>query len=130
MIEFGNHYLLNVSSGLRTRVREFFATILECATHSSDDVTRDLPENVDLFVFPGGETVGVPYFDDGAPMLSNAEHRMACWMEIKTDDVPGLKAKLLEFGVDEITDFWDKERFYFHAPGGQVFRVIDRSKQL
>ena len=69
MIEFGNHYLLNVSSGLRTRVREFFATILECATHSSDDVTRDLSENVDLFVFPGGETVGVQYFDDGAPML-------------------------------------------------------------
>ena len=130
MIDFGNHYLLNVSRGVRPRGRDFFGTILECMTHSSDDVTRDIPENVDLFVFPGGETVGVQYFDEGAPVLSNAEYRMASWMEMKTDDVAGLKARLLEFGVEQITGFWDNRHFYFHAPGGQVFRVLDLDEQL
>mgnify|MGYP003314039736 CR=1 FL=1 len=130
MIEFGNHYLLNVSNDLRLRMREFFGEILGCSVHSSDNVTRDIPENVDLFMFEGGETVGVAYFDKDAPVLSNAQHRMASWMEIKADDVAAMKARLLDFGVCEITDFWDRDHFYFHAPGGQVFRLIDRNESL
>jgi hypothetical protein len=45
-------------------------------------------------------------------------------MEIITDNVSTLKEKCLTHGAVEITDFWDKEHFYFHAPGGQVYRLV------
>ena len=124
MIRFGTHFLLTIRRGERERVRAFYNTLLGCKLHSSDDITEKIPEHVDIFEFPGGEMLGVQFIDDGAPALSNGDHRLAAWMEVASDDVEGLKQQLLEFGVEEITDFWDKGHFYFHAPGGQVFRIV------
>ena len=69
---------------------------------------------------------GVQYVAESAAPLTAKEYRQACWLELKTDDVEELVKKLKAFGVEEITDFWDTEHFYFHAPGGQVFRVIEK----
>jgi hypothetical protein len=44
------------------------------------------------------------------------------WMELKVADPEALKARLLTFGVQEV-EFPDPTRFFFQAPGGQVFRV-------
>jgi hypothetical protein len=46
----------------------------------------------------------------------------AAWLEIKTSDVQAVKRRLVEFGVKEV-EYSDKSRFYFQAPGGQVFRL-------
>lgn len=125
MITFGTHYLLTIGQHDRENVRAFYTTLLGCALHQSDGgVTSNIPPNVDLFEFPGHEVVGVQYVDDGAQVLTLDQHKRGCWMEIKTDDIPGLKQQMLDFGVQEITDFWDPEHFYFHAPGGQVYRLI------
>ncbi len=124
-IMFGTHYLLTVRGNERDRVRLFYQGVLGCELQAHDHgVTSDIPENIDLFHFPGGEVLGVQYVADETPLLGPTEHRLACWMELKTDDVNGLVRQLKEFGVAEITDFWDKEHFYFHAPAGPVFRVI------
>ena len=48
--------------------------------------------------------------------------RKATWLEIKTSKPNQLQQKLVHFGVEQI-DFPDPSRFYFRAPGGQVFRV-------
>ena len=126
MITFGTHYLLTIDQQERERVRTFYTTLLGCTLHSADDggVTNNIPPHVDLFEFAGHEVVGIQYVDDPSLVLTRDEHRRGCWMEIKTDDLPSLKDKLLDLGVQQITDFWDQEHFYFHAPGGQVYRLI------
>ena len=124
MIAFGTHYLLTIAQSERQRVRDFYTGLLGCQLQSSDGETQNIPDNLDLFVFPGEEIVGVQYTEQLNEVLTPAEHRRGCWMEIKTDDIEGLKQKLLDFGVQEITDFWDPGHFYFHAPGGQVYRLI------
>ncbi len=124
MISFGTHYLLTIAQSERQKVRDFYAGLLGCQLQSSDGQTQNIPDNIDLFVFPGEEVVGMQYTEKADEILTTAEHRRGCWMEIKTDDVEGLKQKLRDFGVQEITDFWDPGHFYFHAPGGQVYRLL------
>jgi hypothetical protein len=41
---------------------------------------------------------------------------------LETADPDALKRSILDFGIAEI-EYWDKEHFYFQAPGGQVFRL-------
>jgi hypothetical protein len=43
-------------------------------------------------------------------------------MELKVDDPAAWKTKLLAFGVRPV-EFPDLTRFFFQAPGGQVFRL-------
>ena len=125
MITFGTHYLLTIDQQERERVRTFYTTVLGCTLQSADGgVTNNIPPNLDLFEFAGHEVVGIQYVDDPSLVLTQEEHSKGCWMELKTDDIPSLKQKLLDLGVQQITDFWDQEHFYFHAPGGQVYRLI------
>jgi hypothetical protein len=77
--------------------------------------------DLDLFVFGNQFVLGV-FFCEPADVLSEEGHLKAAWLEIKTKDVPGVQKRLLEFGVKEV-DYVDKSRFYFQAPGGQVFRL-------
>ena len=124
MIHFGNHYRASVDASEREPLRRFYIDVLECELQSSDNITANIPENIDLFIFGCGNCFGIEYFDAGSRTLTREENYLACWMEIKTDDVTKLKQKCLDFGAIEITDFWDSEHFYFHAPGGQVYRLI------
>ena len=124
-IAFGTHYLLTIKQGERKRVRAFYQGALGCELQAHDHgVTANIPPNLDLFHFPGGVVLGVAYVDDKTPTLGSKEQRLACWLEIKTAAVEALVAKLKQLGVEEITDFWDKDHFYFHAPGGQIFRIV------
>ena len=65
--------------------------------------------------------MGALYCEDNE-VLSDAEHLKAAWLEIKTSDVERVRRRLVEFGVKQV-NYVDKTRFYFHAPGGQVFRL-------
>ena len=131
MIAFGTHYLLTIREAERVQVRAFYQDLLGCELHAHDHgVTANIPPNIDLFHFAGGHVLGVQYVADDAPDIGAHAHRFACWMELVTDDVDRLKGQLLDFGVQEITDFWDADHFYFHAPGGQVFRLIHVDEQV
>ena len=90
----GAHYLLHAARADRTSVRKFYGDLLSCQVHSSDGVTANIPENIDLFEFPKGEMIGVEYVEEGAVLLSNEQHRLACWMEIVTDDPETMKSRL------------------------------------
>jgi hypothetical protein len=52
----------------------------------------------------------------------------ATWLELKTDRVDDLKAKILAFGVEKL-DVPDPH-LYFQAPGGQVFRLVGLNEDL
>jgi hypothetical protein len=115
MTAFGNHLKLNVHKSLRDRVRTFYLDVLECKT-----MRAPMPD-LDLFLFDDTFVLGVFYCDQ-AEVLSEEDHLKAAWMEIKAKDVEVTKRRLLEFGVKEV-EYSDKMRFYFQAPGGQVFRL-------
>ncbi len=124
-IAIGNHHLLTIRASERSRVRSFYGDLLDCELQSHDrGVTANIPVNIDVFHLGSGDIIGVAYVDEGSPTLSDDDARLACWLELKTDDPDALIGKLKDFGVKEITDFWDKDHFYFYAPGGQVFRII------
>ena len=115
MAIIGNHMKFNVHKSLRERVRSFYLDVLQCTTMPSP------APDLDLFLFSDSFVLGV-FFCEQADVLSEEDHLKAAWLEIKTKDVPEVKRRLIEFGVKEV-EYPDKGRFYFQAPGGQVFRL-------
>ena len=115
MTSIGNHMKLNVHKSLRDRVRVFYLDVLQCTS-----MPAPFP-NLDLFCFANGFVLGV-FFCEEADVLSEKDNLKAAWLEIKTKDVPEVKRRLIDFGVKEV-EYPDKTRFYFQAPGGQVFRL-------
>ena len=115
-IAIGNHLKMHLPHHLRERALRFYTDLLGC---------RKLPDlpypNVDLYEFQGGFVLGLFFYDE-ADTLPEKEQLKATWMEIKSNDPDALKQRLIGFGVHEV-EFEDKSRFYFQAPGGQVFRV-------
>jgi hypothetical protein len=108
MVRIGNHLKLSVAHHLRARTRDFYAGLLECKPLSSPR------EDLDLYEFEGGFVLGL-FFVDAAETLSDAD-----WLKVA--DPADWKARLQAFGVREV-EFTDPTRFFFHAPGGQVFRL-------
>lgn len=130
MILLGTHFHLTVPINERGRMRAFYQHVLGCELRSHDHhVSPGITENLDLFHFPNKEVIGVEYVDDGVRVADNTAHKRCIWLELYVDDVDDIKRKLLDFGVDEITDFWDKGHFYFHAPGGQVYRLVQKDER-
>lgn len=115
MTAIGNHLKTNVHKNLRDRVRTFYLDILQCKSMPAPMA------DLDLFVFDNDFVLGVFYYDN-TNLLTEAEHLDAAWLEIKAKDVEDVKRKLLAFGVKEV-EYPDKTRFFFQAPGGQVFRL-------
>ena len=115
MTIIGNHMKFNVHKSLRQRVRSFYLNVLQCTTMPSPS------PDLDLFLFTDSFVLGV-FFCEHADVLSEQDHLKAAWLEIKAKDVRDLQRRLIEFGVTEV-DYPDKTRFYFQAPGGQVFRL-------
>ena len=115
MIAIGNHIKTNVRRGLADQVRQFYREILGC---------KSLPSpapNLDLYEFANSFVLGV-FFCDDADVLTDEQCLNAAWLEIKTASPQEIKGRLLRIGVKKV-DYPDKSRFYFQAPGGQVFRL-------
>jgi hypothetical protein len=117
----GNHLKLQVAEEYRDRVRSFYADVLGWSA-----IPAPAP---DLFLFqiPDGEIVGV-FFVPADQALTEAQHLAGTWLEIMTDDVDALLARLRTAGVKEI-EYFDKTHFYFQSPGGPVFRLAPESER-
>ena len=115
MTIIGNHMKFNIHKSLRDRVWSFYVDVLQCTTMPSP------APDLDLFVLSDNFVLGV-FFCESSDVLSEADHLKAAWLEIKTKDVLDLQRRLVEFGVKKV-EYSDTSRFYFQAPGGQVFRL-------
>lgn len=115
MVQIGNHLKMTVPQNLRSRTREFYGSVLGCRQLDSP---RD---DLDLYEFAGGFVLGL-FFTPEAEAPSETDYLKGLWLELKVADPETLKARLLAFGVKEV-EFPDPTRFFFQAPGGQVFRV-------
>jgi catechol 2,3-dioxygenase-like lactoylglutathione lyase family enzyme len=116
MTTIGNHLKMHLPHVLREKARRFYVDLLGCR------MLEEQPyPDLDLYEFAGGFVLGLFFVDDAAA-LTEDDHLKATWMELKTDNPRKLEERLRAFGVREV-DFADTSRFYFQAPGGQVFRV-------
>lgn len=75
-----------------------------------------------VFRFPNGQMVGL-CADNSAP--SEAEYYPSIWLELLTDDFPEAVAILKARGVTEVLG-GDENAFFFHLPGGPVFKLSPR----
>ena len=123
MVTIGNHLKMTVASALKERTREFYGSVLGLKSIPSP------AENLDLYEFSGGFILGLFFSDDRAELLPELDYLKATWLELKVDDLTQWKERLQSFGVIEI-EYDDPSRFaepyprfFFQAPGGQVFRL-------
>lgn len=115
MVHIGNHLKMTLPNHLRARAQEFYRVILGCKTLPSPR------PDLDLYEFAGDFVLGL-FFAPEAETLPEADYMKATWMELKVERTEELKARLVAFGVRPI-DYPDATRFYFQAPGGQVYRL-------
>jgi hypothetical protein len=103
----------------RDRIRKFYRDVLGCAATKES-------ESIDIFRIGTSFYLGVVY-DNSA--LSASDNLKSIWLDLRTDRPEELEQKILNFGIKGI-EFWDKEHFYFQAPGGQVFRLVGSSEDM
>jgi hypothetical protein len=115
MAIIGNHMKMDLAHSLREQTRRFYTGVLNCRPMASP-----LPD-LDLFEFENGFVMGI-FFKDEKEVLTPEQYAKATWLEIKTIDPEEMKGKLLEFGINKV-DYPDPTRFFFQAPGCQVFRL-------
>jgi hypothetical protein len=118
-ITLGKRSKIVIRPSDRDRVRRFYGDVLRCRVTVKSN-------SMDLIQLGTDFYIGVVY-DDNA--LSDVDRLNTIWLELLVDDSEGLKEQILEFGCKEV-EFWDKEHFYFQAPGGQVFRVAGKTEDM
>ena len=130
---FGNHAAIRVRRAERERIRSFYRDVLGCTLKREFDDKDDFRIGDDFhlaFIYAAGSGVspdkGVTYGAKDA--LSDDAFLKAIFLELKTDDVQGMRQKITAFGV-KVLDVPDP-RLYFQAPGGQVFRLAGIDEDL
>lgn len=118
-VALGEHAKMVVLPSERGRVQQFYRDILGCRVTAKSKAMDLIRLGTDFYI-------GVVY-DDSA--LSAADRLNSIWLEIRTENPEELKQRVLAFGITEV-EFWDKEHFYFQAPGGQVFRLVGVSEDM
>ena len=118
-IALGENSKLTVHPSERKNVRIFYREILGCP------VTKE-SERIDIFKIGDDFYLGIMY-DESA--LSHKDSLKAIWLELNVEKVEVLKQNILKAGIKEI-EHWDKEHFYFQAPGGQVFRLAGSNEDM
>jgi catechol 2,3-dioxygenase-like lactoylglutathione lyase family enzyme len=115
MTAIGNHLKMLLPRSLRPRARAFYTDVLGCRILASPRA------DLDLYEFEGGVVLGL-FFGEPGDTLPEEAYLKATWLELKVADPAAMQARLRAFGVLEVS-YPDPTRFYFQAPGGQVFRL-------
>jgi len=116
----GNHMSVIVPRQDRDGIRKFYCEVL------GGKITRADPERD--FILLGEDFYIVLYGDvpDESEFLRSAR---SVWLEIKSDDVEGMKRKILESGLVRRLEVPDPH-LYFQAPGGQCIRLVGIDEDL
>jgi len=115
---WGNRTKMIARPSDRDRIQKFYRDVLGCHVGKGPQHPGG-PEDTDLIRFANNFTV-VVHYDHVA--LSDSDQKRAIWLEIQTDNTDEIRKKIEAFGIHGF-DYFDREHFYFQAPGGQVFRV-------
>jgi catechol 2,3-dioxygenase-like lactoylglutathione lyase family enzyme len=121
-VYFGNHAAVVAPRQERDKIRAFYCDVL------GFKITREGDDKVDLQL--GDEDsfhIGM-LFGDFLEESEFLRSGRSIYLELKSDNVEGLREKIIDFGVTVI-DMPDPH-LYFQAPGGQVFRLVGITEDL
>ncbi len=117
---FGNHSAVRVARSERDRIREFYRDVLGC------EITREGDQKDDVRV---GDDFYIAFlYEDERVALDESGFLKATYLELKADNVEEIRQKIVAFGV-KVLDVPDPH-LYFHAPGGQVLRLVGINEDL
>ena len=116
----GNHSAIRVPRTEKDRIRRFYRDVLGC------EITREGDHKDDVRM--GGNFYIAFLYEDEGVALDESGFSKAVYLELKTGNVEEMRQKIVAFGVRvlEVPD----PHLYFHAPGGQVFRLVGINEDL
>lgn len=117
MISLASRVHIFAHPSFKDKLTWCFGTVLGCGPAKSLPVPG-VPQPMLVFNFPGGGSLIVEFSED---VLDESAAQRGAWLEIRTDDPPALKKKILQAGLTELEH--PAHDFYFVAPGGQVLSV-------
>jgi catechol 2,3-dioxygenase-like lactoylglutathione lyase family enzyme len=120
-VVFGNHSSVLLPTADRERVRAFYCGVL------GGTLTQADPER-DFIRIGDGFYIAFLYGDvpDESEFLRSAR---SIWLELKSDDVPETRRRILDSGLVRQLDLPDPH-LYFQAPGGQCLRLVGSDEDL
>ena len=116
----GNHSAVRVPRTEKDRIRRFYRDVLGGSITRESDLKDDIRVGDNFYIAFLYENEGVALDESG--------FSRAVYLELKTDNVEEMRQKIVAFGVRvlEVPD----PHLYFHAPGGQVFRLVGINEDL
>ena len=114
MIGLSNRVHLFAHPDIQEKLTEFFTSVLECEAVAMPGTS------IVLFRFSNNAALTVDFTQDA---LDERQARRGAWLEVKTDDPVGLQKKALDAGLPQV-EYSGSGRFYFQAPGGQVWGIL------
>jgi catechol 2,3-dioxygenase-like lactoylglutathione lyase family enzyme len=116
----GNHSAVRVPRTEKDRIRRFYRDVLGGTITRESDLKDDIRMGDNFYIAFLYENEGVALDESG--------FSKAVYLELKTDNVEEMRQKIVAFGVRvlEVPD----PHLYFHAPGGQVFRLVGIDEDL
>jgi hypothetical protein len=123
MIALSNSIHLYARPDTKEKLLEFFTSILGLEAHESSDATGSR-EPIYAFTFSNGASLSVEFTPDA---LDDQQAQRGAWLELSTDDAPGLQQKVQAFGLKRVVHPYTPF-FYIQAPGGQVFRIVSSKR--
>ena len=116
----GNHSAVRVPRAEKDRIRRFYRDVLGGTITRESDLKDDIRLADNFYI-------AYLYEDEGVA-LDESGFSKAVYLELKTGNVEEMRQKIVAFGVRvlEVPD----PHLYFHAPGGQVFRLVGIDEDL
>jgi len=116
----GNHSAIRVPRTEKERIRRFYRDVLGGTITREGDLKDDIRMGDNFYI-------AFLYEDEGVA-LDESGFSKAVYLELKTGNVEEMRQKIVAFGVRvlEVPD----PHLYFHAPGGQVFRLVGINEDL
>ncbi len=121
MVTFGNHSSVLVPRRDRDNIRAFYCDVLGGTVMRADPDRDFIRLGPDFYVaFLYGDV------SDESLFLRSAR---SIWLEIKSDEVEGMRRRILESGLVLKLELPDPH-LYFQAPGGQCLRLVGSHEDL
>jgi len=112
MIALTNRVHLFAHPDVQDALSTFFTDILECEAAAIPGTL------IVAFRFANDTSVSVEFTPDA---LDAEQARRGAWLEVTTDDPAALQHNVLAAGLPRVD--YPTGRFYFQAPGGQVWGI-------
>ena len=115
--QIGINHRLSVANSYKQQTRALYEGVLGATVTSSRS-------GIEIFTFTNGSGIGVFYVEP-SQALTPEQHLKAIWLEFEVEDEQAAAAKLEALSMRPL-DYFNKAHKYFQAPGGQVFRLVQR----